>query len=173
MGHTVIQIPVPALEPVVRPYLATALPGALIPEMTVCAHLTLLGPFVDRHDVNADLADKIKGVLIPAGPLSFRLTRVERFPGDLIYLAPEPADQFRELTDLLTAAFPGWPPDGGAFSDVVPHLSVGTALPDHEVDALAERLPISASAAEVTPTWWSDDAVETLVTFPLSADRHV
>jgi 2'-5' RNA ligase len=173
MGHTVIQTPVPALEPVVRPRVVASLPGALIPETTVCAHITLLGPFVDRHDVDAGLIDKIVGVLTPVRPFTFQLTGVDRFPGDLVYLTPEPADRFQELTDLLAATFPEWPPYGGAFSEVVPHLSIGTALPEHEVEALAERLPVTASVEEVTLTWWSQNTVETMVTFPLSVDRDV
>ena len=45
MGHTVTQVPVPVLES-----------NAGRPEVAlVCPHVTLLGPFVDRSDVDEAL----------------------------------------------------------------------------------------------------------------------
>ena len=44
--------------------------------------------------------------------------------GGTVYLAPSPAAPFRQLTHELFRRFPEHPPYGGAFDDVVPHLSV-------------------------------------------------
>ena len=92
---------------------------------------------------------------------------MERFSSELVYLAPNPAEPFKQLTKVLAAAFPDWPPYGGAFDDVVPHLSIGEELSEPEFAALQERLPIAATADEVTLTWWSDDTITTLASFPL------
>jgi 2'-5' RNA ligase superfamily len=168
MGHTVIQVPVPELEPLVRRLVIAANPGMNVHEpATVCAHITLLGPFVDRPGVNAELMRTLRGLLAPVRPFTFELSSVERFSSGLVYLAPNRAEPFKQLTEVLAAAFPDWPPYGGAFDDVVPHLSISEELPEPELAAIQERLPIAATAEEVTPTWWSDDTITTLASFPL------
>lgn len=167
MGHTVIQVPVPAVEPLVRRHLSASMPGVSVDARTVCAHITALGPFVHRRDVDDQLRATLRSLLAPVQAFTFELARVERFSSGLTYLSPEPAEPFQRLTAVLTAAFPDWPPYGGAFSDVVPHLSIGENLPESEVGALEQQLPIAATAGEVALTWWSSDSVATLATFPL------
>ena len=49
------------------------------------------------------------------------------FGEDVVWLAPEPAQRFRDLTAAVVERFPGFLPYGGAFEDVVPHLTVGEA----------------------------------------------
>src|SRR5690348_18468268 len=73
------------------------------------AHVTLLYPFVapntlSRHDVEA-----LEACLSHFRSFAFTLSEVRRFPS-LLYLAPEPADTFRELTMAIWKAFPGYPP---------------------------------------------------------------
>jgi len=168
VGHTVIQVPVPRLELLVRRHVIAANPGVSLPDdMTACAHITLLGPFVDRRDVNAQLLTTLEELLAPVRGFTFELSRVDRFPSGLIYLAPNPAEPFKRLTEILAAAFPDWPPYGAAFDDVVPHLSIGQNLTEMEVDSLHEQLPIFATAEQVTLTWWSHDTIATIATFPL------
>jgi hypothetical protein len=41
-----------------------------------------------------------------------------------LWLAPEPAQPFREFTAAVWRAFPEHPPYGGAHADSVPHLTV-------------------------------------------------
>jgi hypothetical protein len=157
MGHTVIQVPVPALESI-----AGRLEVAL-----ACPHVTLLGPFVDRSDVDEALVGAIRGLLAPVRAFDFQLSAVERFGGGLTYLVPEPAAPFIRLTEMLAAAFPQWPPYGGMFDEVVPHLSIDEAIPETDVAILTELLPISATADEVTLTWWSEGVVDVLERYPL------
>ena len=161
VGHTVIQVPVPALESITQ---------GLAP-VPVCPHITLLGPFVDRRDVDEDLVSTICEVLTPVRAFDFELSTVDHFGGGLTYLTPSPAEPFIQLTGMFAAAFPQWPPYGGAFDEVVPHLSIGEALPEAEVAMVRELLPISATADEVTLTWWAEDVVEVLVRFPLRPER--
>jgi hypothetical protein len=51
------------------------------------------------------------------------VVEVRRFPGTA-YIAPEPAEPFIALTESLVRAFPQYPPFGGEFDSVVPHLTV-------------------------------------------------
>ncbi|MDN5805887.1 MAG: 2'-5' RNA ligase family protein [Brevibacterium sp.] len=128
-----------------------------------------MGPFVDLGDVDASLIGAVRRILKPHKTFDFRLTSVGNF-GDLKYLAPDPTEPFIQLTQTFVAAFPQWPPYEGAFNKIIPHLSIGDSLSAPEVSAVEECLPITATATEVTLTWWSDDAAETEVIerFPLS-----
>jgi 2'-5' RNA ligase superfamily protein len=47
------------------------------------------------------------------------------FGEDVLYLPPRPDEPFRALTRAVCAAFPGYLPYGGAFTDTIPHLTVG------------------------------------------------
>jgi len=51
--------------------------------------------------------------------------RCEWFGQDVLWLAPEPDDPFRELIDAVWRSFPQHPPYGGAPGAPIPHLTVG------------------------------------------------
>jgi 2'-5' RNA ligase superfamily len=75
------------------------------------------------------------------------------FADDVLWLAPEDPGPFRELTHRVHAQFPRYPTFGGAFADVVPHLTVGHRHP-RPVLAAAEQqlqpaLPVTGEATEV------------------------
>jgi hypothetical protein len=90
------------------------------------AHVTLLSPFpAPSSGVVAAMRGVLRGV--QAFDVVFR--EVRSF-GDVSYLAPEPAKPFVELTHALVERFPAWPPYGGAFDEVIPHLTIeGDAPP--------------------------------------------
>ncbi len=157
VAHTVIQVPVPELESITQ----------RLERPPVCPHITLLGPFVDRRDVNEDLVDTLRDLLAQVRAFDFKLSTMGRFGSELTYLAPEPAGHFVRLTHMLAATFPKWPPYDGAFDEIVPHLSIGAGLTSADEEGVRESLPISSTADEVTLTWWSEDAAEELVRFPL------
>ncbi|HET6698527.1 MAG TPA: 2'-5' RNA ligase family protein [Nocardioidaceae bacterium] len=163
-------LPVPEAEFLVRPRLARDAPD-LLPadaEDTV-AHITLLGPFADLPEldegVHAELTDLFADVL----PFGFELTSVSEFPAGTTYLVPEPAAPFRQLTHELVRRFPEFPPYGGEFDDVVPHLSVPT-VPAQDHDALRAEieplLPITGHAREAALYWWGPGESRTLQVFP-------
>ena len=83
---------------------------------------------------------------------SFALPRVARFP-EVAWLAPEPDEPFRALTALIYARYPDYPPYEGIHDEVIPHLTFAegdSALQDEVESALTPRLPIEASADNVT-----------------------
>jgi 2'-5' RNA ligase len=54
------------------------------------------------------------------------LDRVRWFAGDRVaWLAPEPSDPFRPLTQAVWSRFPDCPPYGGIHDDIIPHLTIG------------------------------------------------
>ena len=76
---------------------------------------------------------------------------------DSLYLAPEAAEPFRQLTLAIWNLFPETPPYGGKWPDIVPHLSVARRADERQLDGITNdlaqaskgKLPIHATAAEV------------------------
>ena len=84
-----------------------------------------------------------------------------RFP-DVAWLAPEPSEPFKALTDLIAARFPDYPPYEGAHDVIIPHLTVaegGPELQDQVEAALTEHLPIAARADDVVLLFEGDDGL--------------
>jgi hypothetical protein len=155
VSEHVLLIPFPEVAEVAEPWLehsAGARPSHGIP-----AHVTLLFPCPPPTD---DLCDVLEG--FPAFDVAFRETR--RFPG-VVYLAPLPAEPFVRMTEAVCQRFPDWPPYGGEFPTITPHLTVawGAKLEEAEAD-LAPRLPLRGRAREavvlkqVTPDRWESQA---------------
>jgi 2'-5' RNA ligase len=138
--RTALVIAVPEAEPVVGPLRAryddadvTGIP----------AHVTLLFPFGDRDDGLAEL-------FAAFAPFDFALTGVRRWP-DVLWLAPQPAERFAELTLALVERYPEHPPYEGVHDDLIPHLTVAMrkqAPPEVEAE-LRRALPIAATARDV------------------------
>lgn len=169
MAHSLLLIPVPELESVVRPRLERRSPQHVpaSPEDTV-AHITLLGPFADRGSIDDGLVSELRSFFADVLPFEFSLTAICEFPEGTTYLSPDPAAPFRQLTHELSRRFPEFPPYGGRFDDVVPHLSV--PLPGGEdIEKLRfelePRLPIAAHAREASLFWWEAGDTRTLQSF--------
>jgi hypothetical protein len=170
MAHSVLLVPVPELDSVVRPRLLRGSPELLTEaEDAVTAHVTLLGPFADLDAIDDGLLSELRSFFADVTPFTFRLTEICRFPNGPTYLAPDPARPFRQLTHELSRRFPEYPPYGGEFDDVVPHLTV--PVPDSEDPQalglqLEPRLPITAHAREAALWWYEPHRCRTLETFP-------
>jgi hypothetical protein len=115
------------------------------------AHITALYPFLPEARLTREAVAELRELCaaVPALDVAFR--RTGRFPG-VLYLDPEPADGLRELTVAVAERWPEAPPYGGAFDDVIPHLTVAhdageDVLRQIEADVLG-RLPVSARLAE-------------------------
>jgi 2'-5' RNA ligase len=138
--RTALVIAVPEAEPLVGP-LRSRYDAA--DETGIPAHITLLFPFGDRADGLTELFAQFK-------PFDFALKRVGRWPS-VLWLAPEPAAPFVELTRAIAARYPEYPPYEGAHAEVIPHLTVASRreAPTAVDDELRRALPIAARAAEV------------------------
>jgi 2'-5' RNA ligase len=122
-GHTVIAVPVPALDDVVRERTAFYDTSFVSTDPDfVHAHLTVLAPWVDRP-TGEDLA-AVARVVAGTDPYEIVLAEVAEFPDGLIHLRPEPEAPLRAMTAALAAAFPQHPPYGGRYGHVAPHLTL-------------------------------------------------
>ncbi|RBY79044.1 2'-5' RNA ligase family protein [Blastococcus sp. TF02-09] len=89
-------------------------------------HVTVLYPFVEPASARRpETLDAIRETVraMPAFDCSFAET--SWFGEDVLWLAPDPAQPFRNLTTGIVRAFPEHPPYAGAHEDSVPHLTVG------------------------------------------------
>jgi hypothetical protein len=141
----------------------------------VPAHVTVLYPFVPARDVDAALVAELGVLFGTVAAFDVTLTRTGWFGDDVLWLAPEPGDRFRELTERATSAFPDRVPYDGRFDDAAPHLTIGHQSTPARLRAaeatVTPRLPVPARAGDVTLLVEGADARWTVAaTFPLAAD---
>ena len=149
MAHTVLVVPVPALEGYIRGrwehYDAAWV--SRDPDFTH-AHITALAPF-RPSPTDADLA-RLAAIARATPAFDFVLDEVTAFPDGIVHAVPSPAAPFAALTARLWQAFPDFPPYAGEFADVVPHLTLDRLGPDVSVASvtadLAGTLPVRAWA---------------------------
>jgi hypothetical protein len=174
-GHSVLQLPVPALEDWVRDRTAHYDGGFVSQDPRFGhAHITALGPFDPAPPREA--LDTIGAIAASTAPVGVRLERLAQFPNGIIHLVPDPDDALRDLTARLVAAFPGWPPYGGEFGDDVrPHLTVDAAsgsAPD-PVDLastallLADVVPVDVVLDRLQLAWWESGGCHVMQEWPL------
>jgi len=175
MGHTVLAIPVPELDDVVRE--RTAFYDASFvstdPDF-VHAHITVLAPWVTAP-TERDLAT-VADIAAQAEPFEMSLADVEAFPDDgVFHLRPDPDEPLRKLTAALCAEFPEHPPYAGEFPDPTPHLTLdhpagGVTLAEVR-DRLAPHLPVTSRATRLDLQWWDNHDCRLLRSWPLGGDR--
>lgn len=154
MTHTLLAVPVPAADSLVRELTAKWEPSYRLGEAgDIQAHVTVLGPFIPVEDVDEPLHARLQAFYAGVAPFSFRLTEVRIFSETVVYLAPEPADRFEDLTARTVEAFPGYPPYGGKFDNVVPHMTLGpiwSPAMEREIAAAGNAaIPIAEVASEI------------------------
>lgn len=151
--QTAIIVPVADAEALVGPHRQVLDHTAA---WAVPAHITVLFPFVAPDAVTEDVIEEIRDCVsaVPAFDVTF--SRVAWFREDVVWLTPEPDEPFRALTEAACRRFPDHRPYGGAYADVIPHLTVGSApLADHAALAraaaeLSAKLPITARIDRVS-----------------------
>jgi hypothetical protein len=114
-------------------------------------HVTLISPFIRPEQLDSSIRVRLADLFAGVRSFPFQLTSVGWFGDQAMWLAPEPAAPFIELTQLLVDEF-GIPPYEGAHAQITPHLSVALGNPEGGRQAAAligPRLPISALADRV------------------------
>lgn len=158
-GHSVIVVPVPELDDVVRERTARydASYVSIDPGFTH-AHITLLGPWL-ADPTPADLS-AVGDVLAGVPPFDFELAAVREFPDGIVHLVPEPAEVFSRLTSRLWEAFPQTPPYEGRYRDLVPHLTLEHRSTGATISSVTRELgallPVRARAQRVDLQWWAN-----------------
>lgn len=136
---------------------------------TVPAHITLLAPFLPEDRIDDAVWEVLGAFFADITPFGFELADVCAFPSGLTYLAPEPAATFRRLTSELHRLFPEFPPYGGAFDDIVPHLTV-PLVEGEDIGALTAALvpglPLAAHASSAALYVTDQDGTRVLGSLP-------
>ena len=122
----------------------------------VPAHVTVLYPFKSPTEIRADVIGNLKKLFLKFPGFVASFTETRRFPC-VLYLSPEPAETFRQLTELVTGRFPETQPYGGQFAEVVPHLTLAQLGNPRKLEEVAAefahetkgRLPIRARVKEI------------------------
>ena len=154
MSESVVLVPVPEVADFVEPWMERTCPNSK-PSRGIPAHLTLLYPAPGDADAVARVLDGVA-----AFDVAFEETA--RFE-DVLYLVPNPEAPFAELTRALVREFPDWPPYGGRFAGITPHLTVAqsdAATLDAAERDVVRQLPVRAHVGravmltEVEPARW-------------------
>jgi hypothetical protein len=149
--RTGLIVEVPEAETLVGPHRLRMDPNA---SLGVPAHVTVLYPMGAPSEVDAAMLARLETVCAAVAPFEHRLVRTAWFGSDVLWLASDADAEFRALTALAAEAFPEYPPYGGQFDDVVPHLTVGDRAPLRELQAaesaLRPELPIRSVARAAT-----------------------
>lgn len=166
---TGIVIPVPEAETMVRSRALQVQPQLLPRDRSLVAHVTLLAPFYAEATLDDAVIEDLTRFFADVTPFGYTLTEVCEFPSGITYLAPEPASTFRRLTGELHRMFPEFPPYGGAFDDIVPHLTVPLAPGEDTAsfrDSVARSLPLATQAVEAVLVHVEHDRTHVIATFP-------
>ena len=157
-------VPFPEVAEVVDPWRERSSGSG--PSNGVPAHVTLLAPCpADENGIREVL------VGVAAFDVEFReLCRFTEVP--TLYLAPEPAEPFVELTGRLVERFPDWLPYGGIHgTTVIPHLTVAQGPTEDEAErAVTPALPLRGRAREaILLAQVEPGSFETVARFPFEA----
>ena len=151
--ESAILVPVPEAEPVVGQLRARLDRSA---SRGIPAHVTVLYPFVPPEQITAAVIAKAAAAVASVRSFDCQFAGTGWFGDQVVWLAPEPASPFRALTAAVHAAFPKCPPFGGAFAEVIPHLTVGDR-PEGRLGVLgaaeAEVLPALPVRTHVSRAW--------------------
>jgi 2'-5' RNA ligase len=139
-------VPVPEAEPLVAELRLAHDPTAAA---GIPAHVTLLYPFAEPSSIGDEVLEVLRTIFAASTPFHFRLVEARWFGEEVLYLAPDPAVPFVWMTERLASRFPVHTPYGGAFDEIVPHLTVAMRGSQEMVTELRPGLPVDAVAAEV------------------------
>jgi 2'-5' RNA ligase len=147
--QTALLIPVPEAEALVGVWRHEYDPSA---RAGVPPHVTVLVPFLPPDQITEGDLSELRAMFEGIEPFDFELARVDWFGRAVLFLAPEPADAFIDITNTIASRF-GTPPYEDDFDEVVPHLTVAHATDGVELQPIAEKLkvelPLKARATEV------------------------
>jgi 2'-5' RNA ligase len=152
-AESALVILAPQAEPIVKAYRDRWDPAAA---QGLPAHVTVIYPFHPPPALAPPVSARLAQLFAEHSPFDYELFELRRFPG-VLYLAPRPEAPFRALTLHVATAFPEFPPYGGRFDDVVPHLTVAETAEPARLEEIAadfhavcgHRLPLRLRAEAV------------------------
>lgn len=91
----------------------------------VPAHVTVVSPFLPLSAVTEAVVSAVRSAVRPIGAFTCRFEFLRWFGRDVLWLAPIPAEPFRQLTTAIQRAIPAYQSYRFTDADVVPHLTIG------------------------------------------------
>jgi 2'-5' RNA ligase len=147
-GQSAVVVPVPAAEPLVSTWRQRFDSSAA---QGMPAHITALYPFLPDERLTDGVLAMLGELCAQSPVLDVQFRHTARFPG-VLYLDPEPADGLRKLTAAIAQRWPEAPPYGGAFQEVIAHLTVAHSVGDRALDHIeadvVRGLPVAARLEE-------------------------
>jgi 2'-5' RNA ligase len=86
-------------------------------------HVTLLSPW-GLSPASSEPIRQLLQITRNVAPFRLLFDSVGTFPAGTVYLQPRRSPELQALFDTLTRAFPDFPPNGGAFAEWLPHMTV-------------------------------------------------
>lgn len=166
-GATGLVLLVPAIDPAVQRWRRQYDPVA---GYGMPAHVTVCYPWQSIVEVGTEDRAALSEIAAATRPVELTFARFGRFD-ETLWLDPQPSDLIVALTDRIVARWPGFPPYGGAFDEVVPHLTLADGSGDRAFAAvhaaLEPLLPLHARIPALTLMVLADDrwAVESQYPF--------
>lgn len=148
--ESAVVVNVPVAEPVVGEHRERLDEAA---RWGVPAHVTVLYPFLPPVEIDATVLAALARAVAGVPRFTAAWTRTAWFDQRVLWVAPDPAAPFQALTAAVVREFPDYPPFGGQYEAVVPHLTVGNGAPLEELRAaerlVAPQLPFSMPVTHV------------------------
>jgi hypothetical protein len=132
VSEAALILQVPEAEGLVGPFRLAYDPSAAV---GVPAHITINYPFLPALNFDADQEGTLKALFGRLPPLHYWLRQARRFP-DVLYLVPDPVQLFVDLIRLVAERFPESPPYGGAYQEIIPHLTVAQPANPGDLDSI-------------------------------------
>ncbi len=151
-AESALIIAVPEAEPLVKALRDRFDPSAAV---GVPAHITILYPFKPPHEITSTVLLELHEFFAHFPAFEFALAELRRFP-TVLYLAPSPAERFQALVRAVYERYPETPPYGGAFAEVIPHLTIADVDKAEQLEDIGRefiqlhgaQLPVEAKASE-------------------------
>ncbi len=167
---------IPEVENLVKSFRDQYDPSAAV---GVPAHVTILYPFKSPDELTAEVITTLQDLISRQPSFQVSFQEFQGFP-DTLYLAPLPAEPFRHLTEVIVDRYPETPPYGGAFTEIIPHLTVAQVSDIQRLDKIAEefrevargKLPISARVNIVSLMDNLSGSWKIRAQFSLGPDQH-
>lgn len=128
----------------------------------VPAHITVTYPFKPATMMTAADDDALQTVIGAFDGFAVRGAETGWFDESVLFVRLDEPEVVAALTDAVGQTFPAWPPYGGVFDEVVPHLTVGHDQPRDVLVAaereVRERLPFVQTVDHIE--LWAGPAFE-------------
>ncbi len=118
------------------------------------AHLTVLYPFVPPTDLDQSILSTLRTVATKVRPFEGEFDDFGWFADPVVWLGTSQRSLFGSLIREMMNAFPECPPYGGAFDEIIPHVTIGESneadLLRAAIDAIRPQLPLKSMVTSLS-----------------------